>query len=427
MIILPSIMDCEYTYEQEWSRTWDSFWRALKSPDEFNATSWLLRLIKGCIAYLYFKTGLFRLGLHDHWRSSVPFFGLLLICTVLLSYICSIRSTLATAWCCVETHSQTACQVAPCAWSYVNDVIIAYLGIMIMFHYTSACFRSPGVALSKEYDDIGNQDIARMPDNLTWKSVHSRGGCCGFNPTLNIPGERRRVSMYSASPSPSPGIMKAAFPSLEWTPCSKCKIIRPPRCHHCSTCNRCILQFDHHCIWLNNCIGKNNYRNFLLLLFFLTIGCWYGVAVLWHHFLEPLREQVNEHGWHIMYDHATGFLNIPPLHILIGKFVSGELESDIIIKLVFPLLVSVGLVQLVFLSFHIRYTMAARTTLEHKILLDKQLEIMIQQGEVSEAPPNPFDSGWLGNIKAVLGANVFTILLPIPTCDEIGSCDTRST
>jgi hypothetical protein len=71
--------------------------------------------------------------------------------------------------------------------------------------------------------------------------------------------------------------------------------------------------------------------------------------------------------------------------------------------------------------------MAARTTLEHKILLDKQLEIMIQQGEVSEAPPNPFDSGWLGNIKAVLGANVFTILLPIPTYDEIGSCDTRST
>ena len=423
--ILRRNMESEDKYEQEWSRTWASFRRALRSPDDFNATSWLLRLVKGYIAYLYFKSGLFKLGLHDHWRSSVPFFGLLLICTVLLSYICSIRSALATVWCCAATHSQTACQVTTCAWASVHDVFIAYLGIMIMFHYSSACFRSPGVALSAEYDGIGDQGIATMPENLIWKSVHSRGGCCGFNSTLNITGERRLVAMYSASPLP--GKMKDAFPSLEWTPCSKCKIIRPPRCHHCSTCNRCILQFDHHCIWLNNCIGKNNYRNFILLLFFLTIGCWYGVAVLWHHFIEPLREQVNEHGWHIMYDQATGFLNIPPLHILMGKFVSGELESDIIIKLVFPLLVSVGLVQLVFLSFHMRYTMAARTTLEHKILLDKQMGSLIQKGEVYEMPPNPFDRGWFGNIKAVLGGNLFTILLPIPTCEENGSCEKKST
>jgi hypothetical protein len=128
-----------------------------------------------------------------------------------------------------------------------------------------------------------------------------------------------------------------------------------------------------------------------------------------------------------MYDQATGFLNIPPLHILMGKFVSGELESDIIIKLVFPLLVSVGLVQLVFLSFHLRYTMAARTTLEHKILLDMQMGRLIQKGEVYEVPPNPFDRGWLGNIKAVLGGNLFTILLPMPTCDESRSCEKKST
>lgn len=29
--------------------------------------------------------------------------------------------------------------------------------------------------------------------------------------------------------------------------CKKCLSPKPPRTHHCSVCNRCILKMDHHC------------------------------------------------------------------------------------------------------------------------------------------------------------------------------------
>ncbi|XP_041371917.1 palmitoyltransferase ZDHHC20-A-like [Gigantopelta aegis] len=68
------------------------------------------------------------------------------------------------------------------------------------------------------------------------------------------------------------------YPYWSRSPCFKCDVIRPPRCHHCVLCNICVLKRDHHCFFAGSCIGWRNQRHFIVFCFWAALSCAYAFA-----------------------------------------------------------------------------------------------------------------------------------------------------
>ncbi|KAJ3671572.1 hypothetical protein LUZ60_007651 [Juncus effusus] len=68
--------------------------------------------------------------------------------------------------------------------------------------------------------------------------------------------------------------------------CDRCQRWKPPRCHHCSVCDKCVLKMDHHCVWVVNCVGARTYKFFLLFVVYTFLEMTLCTFALLPHFFS---------------------------------------------------------------------------------------------------------------------------------------------
>ena len=91
-------------------------------------------------------------------------------------------------------------------------------------------------------------------------------------------GREQLEDLYALGKSvvPASDIWVKSSGESRW--CAKCAAPKPDRCHHCSSCRRCVLRMDHHCPWLaSRCIGLRNHKPFFLFLMYTSLFCLYAL------------------------------------------------------------------------------------------------------------------------------------------------------
>ncbi|KAI6041765.1 DHHC palmitoyltransferase-domain-containing protein [Pisolithus marmoratus] len=141
-------------------------------------------------------------------------------------------------------------------------------------HITNTdAIRSPEEARVR--DVLANPEAPYVPDNIALPpintgSTRSRGReYNGFESD-----QRRNFNEISRRPPTTPIL------SPENRYCSRCKIVKPYRAHHCRACGTCVLRYDHHCPWIGQCVGAFNQKFFINFLFWGSVGCWWTFGSL---------------------------------------------------------------------------------------------------------------------------------------------------
>ena len=141
-----------------------------------------------------------------------------------------------------------------------------------------------------------------------------------------------------------------------------CNVFKPERCHHCSACNRCVLNMDHHCPWINNCVGFWNRKYFMLLLIYVLLTTYYVALSMVYDFILAVKWEVDVFYYLTAKNDRTTFVN------------------SLMIQLSFCVTCLIGTLMTFFLKFHIFLVSSNKTTIENLEKKTKEMRSIYDVG-----------------------------------------------
>ncbi|XP_031378077.1 probable protein S-acyltransferase 15 [Punica granatum] len=160
--------------------------------------------------------------------------------------------------------------------------------------------------------------------------------------------------------------------------CDTCSNYKPPRCHHCRVCKRCVLRMDHHCVWTNNCVGYWNYKAFFILVLSATLGSIYAMVIV--------VSSAFRRDWE-----STGHAFPKVFYVICGTLMMS-----------LSLILGSLLVRHIYLLSHNMTTIESYEATRAAWLARKS----------GQSYRNPFDLGFYKNVTLVLGPNMMKWLWP---------------
>lgn len=225
------------------------------------------------------------------------------------------------------------------------------------------------------------------------------------------------VFNYYMGFSTSPGHPPKTGLNLESTTmCKKCLTPKPPRTHHCSICDQCVLKMDHHCPWMNHCVGHWNHRYFYLFMVYTNLGCLFLLGIGYQAAYAAIFD--NSTAYDFYYENVNDILVVVPMEktssvrnyiylrssqpltvFPLSYYLETEqFRSKSLISVSFVLLIA--LIAVLSLSlWHAKLISGGETSVE---FLKNKFE-MAKMKKEGATFSNPFDFGWRTNWQIFLG------------------------
>lgn len=148
-----------------------------------------------------------------------------------------------------------------------------------------------------------------------------------------------------------------------------CNVFKPERTHHCSQCNRCVLNMDHHCPWINNCIGFWNRKHFILLLSYVLITSYFTAFTMSYPIYLYVSEVIKVKLMFQRYNEFAG-----------GKWKWEEARDVFLMTCLLVIDYFAAVLITMFLRFHIKLASENMTTIENFENKNKRVESRFSTG-----------------------------------------------